>query len=364
MRPRSRSVRRLLLLALLASTFLIGCGSTETPSSAPARTGAQSVEVARPGDPFPAGTFNVLNPVAGGPARVDLAASMGERPVLLYYWIAGNLRSEQVFGQLQELAGELEGKLTLYGVAMPRPGNDAELIRKRIRELDIRVPVLEDEDFELGKRLRVRNVPNITLLDREGRLQLTNGASLPQMLEHGVVLEDAIRRIASTGTLRTYGKLGRYFPVKELEGKHCPDFTAPLLANSLEKRWHSLLDDEKLNVLVFWSVDCPHCRQSLPEINEWLRQNPEEINLFTAASVPNEAVRVKTREFCEFNNFLFPTLVDEGAQIGSLYQITTTPTILIIGPDGIIDSALVSDVDFPAEIEDRKRRLLEKVDSS
>ena len=82
-------------------------------------------------------------------------------------------------------------------------------------------------------------------------------------------------------------------------------------------------------------------REFLP----WLEGHPDGINVVSCASAENDDVRTKTREFCKLNDFSFPTLVDENSQIGDLYKVTTTPTIVIIGPDGVVDSAIAGRVD-------------------
>ena len=157
----------------------------------------------------------------------------------------------------------------------------------------------------------------------------------------------------------TYGYLDPYYPVRELEGEQAPDFKAPLLSTKVEQRWHSMIDDTKVNVLIFWSVDCPHCRTSLPEINTWLKSNPDGVNIVSCASVHDESIRTRTAEFCKINAFEFPTLVDESSTIGDLYRVTSTPTIVIVGPDGVVDSAIVSGhQDFGKTIEKKKKELL------
>jgi peroxiredoxin len=73
--------------------------------------------------------------------------------------------------------------------------------------------------------------------------------------------------------------------------------------------------------------------------------------------VSGDANRTKTREFCEENDLRFPTLVDQDAKIGQMFQVTSTPTVLVIGPDGVIDSVIVSgQADFAKAIEDTKRK--------
>ena len=49
----------------------------------------------------------------------------------------------------------------------------------------------------------------------------------------------------------------------------------------------------------------------------------------------------------------------DGRDITELFNVTTTPTILIIRPDGVIDSAMVTaDSTFGATIERKKREIL------
>jgi thiol-disulfide isomerase/thioredoxin len=341
---------------MIVSISAFGCGqsSSEAPVAAAA---AAPIAPLAPGEIFPAGTYRNLNPDPGG--EIDLAPVIGSRPVILYYWVPGNARSEEIFRELEALALEVgEEQLALYGIAVPRPNASAQAIAGRIGAQGFRAPVIEDLDFEIGKRLQVQSVPYIAVLDRQGRLQLSNGASLKQVIAPGFTLEAAIRNVSESGELSAYGTLGRYFPVVELEGSPCPDFRAAELQTSVEQTWSRMMDDEKLNVLIFWSVDCPHCRHALPEINTWLRTNADGLNVVSAAKIPNEAIKVKTREFCNVNDFIFPTLVDD-SNLTDLFHVTSTPTIVFIRPDGVVDSASVSAADgFAAVIERKKREFL------
>lgn len=342
-----------MLAAVLAAGVAV---QAATPGST-----AAGVDPVPFGEAFPPATFANLNAQAGGPAKIDLAGVLGKKPLVLFYWIAGNPRADEIFQGLQALAREIgPDRLVLYGVVLQRPGREADVIATKLRELGIEVPVLDDEGFRIGQQLRVQSVPNITILDAEGRLRLTNGAMLTQDLEYNMTVETAIRRVAEKGVLGTYGYLARYYPVKELVGKKCPEFEAPLLSNGSVQSWYSMLSPEKVNVLVFWSIDCPHCRKLLPEINQWVKEHPGAINVVSAAKVPNEATRIKTREFCEANGIAFPTLVDQdGVRAAELYNVTSTPTTLIIRPDGVVASVLLSSIqDFGKAMEEAKKDLL------
>jgi peroxiredoxin len=304
--------------------------------------------------------YRNLNSHSADDVKIDLGQVLGRKPVLLYYWIAGNPRAEKMFQELHRIVGEFPaGSVALYGVAVQQPGREAAAIHSRLEAIGVDVPVIDDEGFAVGRRLQVTSVPSLAIVDREGRLRLANGASLTQSLEYKIDLATAVRRVAASGTLRDYGYLGRYYPVKELEGQPCPEFQAPLLGGEDEVKWSSLLDNQKVNVLIFWSVDCAHCRKHLPEINAWLLEHPGAVNVVSAAAISNDTARAKTREFCKEQNLRFPVLVDRDAQIGALFHVTTTPTILFIGPNGIIDTAVTStQTDFGATVEEKKRKLL------
>ncbi len=311
------------------------------------------------GQPFPAGSFTDLNPASGTGGKVNFADSVGKRPVIFLYWIAGRPRSEKMLQDLERIVEEAgPGKAAIYGIVRERPGSEIPMIVERIKAMGVHAPVLHDPDFVLGQQLSVRSVPALAILDAEGTLRLTNGGSLQQVLEYNMDLEAAVRRVTTKGAIGTYGILPRYEPVSELIGKKSPDFEAQLLGpTGTMRRWSSLIDPKRLNVLVFWSVDCPHCKKSLPEINNWLKQHPGEINVVTAASIPDDAARVKTEEYVRLSQFVFTTVIDRGLEIGELYQVTSTPTILLIRPDGVVDSVLLADADFAKAIVAKTKEL-------
>ncbi len=328
-----------------------------SPANAQAPAKASPVQ---PGAVFPAGQFENLNAGAGGAAGIDLSRVVGKRPVVLYYWIAGNPTADDVFIELQALSDDVgPAKLVLYGIATERPALGREQIAQRLRELKIHVPVLNDVGFRIGQQLQVRHVPSISILDSDGKLRLANAGSLRQTLEYKLDVQGAIARVSTGSPLATYGSLPGWYPVKELVGQVCPDFEAPVLGKDEIRRWSNLIDPEKINVLMFWSVDCPHCREALPELNEWLKSNSDGINVVGAAHVNGEANRIKTQEFCDGNGFVFTNLVDENRQIMDRFQVVSTPTFVIVRPDGVIDSVHLSgEAGLEKKLEAKKKELL------
>jgi thiol-disulfide isomerase/thioredoxin len=339
-------------------------------AQAPASSSAPAAGANKPvafGERFPTASYGNLNPGAGGAPRLDLREIVGKRPVVFLYWIGENPRSEEVFQEVQAIADELgPSKLVLYGVVTPPVGLDSaripdwtKMVRERASALKIHVPVLYDEGFRLGSYLAIQGVPSISVLDADGRLRMANAGSLKQTLEYNMTVADALRRVGATGALGTYGSLPRYYPATEMTGRKAPEFEAPALGEKNPRSWSELFASGRMNVLVFWSVDCPHCRKSLPEISAYVKQHPEGINVITAARIDNDAMRTKTEEFCKGAGFVFPTVEDHELKIGQMYLVSSTPTVFVIRPDGVIDSVLFSgEMDYARTLEAKKAQLL------
>jgi thiol-disulfide isomerase/thioredoxin len=251
-------------------------------------------------------------------------------------------------------------KIAFFPIAAPAFGStDVAPLKARIAALKLKSPVLNDTGFRLLQELQVHAVPNIAIVDGEGKLRMSNGGSLSQSLEYKLDVEGAIRRVATTGRMGTYEALSTYYPVVELVGKKCPDFDAPLINDVAERSLSSMLASDKLNVLIFWSVDCPHCKAALPKLNDWLKGHTEGMNVISAARVTDDATKARTAEYCKINTFSFPTFIDKDMQIGAIYQVVSTPTIVVIRPDGVVDSVLLSsETDLGAALDAKRRELV------
>ena len=349
---RPGSLRSIVLFAFVVATFSAAFAADQAPGE------PQPVPF---GEKFPAWSFANLNEGVGGPAKIDIASVLGKKPVVFYYWIAGNTRSEQTLLDLQALVNSLgPQKIVLLAVATPGAvSTDTLPIRQRVQALKVQVPVLNDDGFRLGRQLAVRSVPSINIVDTKGVLRLGGGGSLLQTIEYNMTVETAVRRVAQTGQLGTYGALPTYYPVTELIGKKSPDFDAICLNDGVSRRWSSLLSRDKVNVLVFWSVDCPHCRESLPKVNTFLKGHAAEVNLIGAAKIVGEQMRTKTQDYIRLSGLDFTNLADQDLKIGDLFNVVSTPTFVIIRPDGVVDSVVLSgDADFGREFEEKIKEIL------
>jgi peroxiredoxin len=351
-------------LLIVASGIVFAQSATKPaapPAAPPGVPGLAPVPPVDFGAKFPSAKFGNVNDVPGQPATIDLATYLGKKPIVFVYWMAGNPRSEKILLDAQavvEKAGT--DKIAFLPIAAPAFGStDLGPLKARIAALKLKSPVLNDEGFRLLQQLQVHAVPNISIVDGEGKLRMTNGGSLTQSLEYKLDVEGAILRLASTGRMGTYGPLPTYYPVTELVGKKYPDFDAPLITDGTSHSLSSMLSSDKVNVLIFWSVDCPHCKASLPKLNDWLKGHSDGMNVISAARITDDATKARTAEYCKISGFSFPTFIDKDMEIGAVYQVVSTPTILVIRPDGIVDSVLLSsETDLGAALEAKKHEIL------
>ena len=124
------------------------------------------------------------------------------------------------------------------------------------------------------------------------------------------------------------------------------------------ERSKSLLKKDKVNVLVFWSVNCGHCQKHMPVINDYMKRKGSGVNMISIARIDNDAMKTKTREYTQLRGLVFPTVVDEQRTISEKFNVTATPTMLVISPQGVIEDVLISGREFEALLDSRKLQWL------
>lgn len=87
-------------------------------------------------------------------------------------------------------------------------------------------------------------------------------------------------------------------------------------------------------LLVFWAPWCKVCRQDVPLIGQFYRQDrPASLRVVAvgfADSRTNVAAFVKARP----DDFVFPVAYDEDRWVARAFTVTATPTYVLVGADG------------------------------
>ena len=124
--------------------------------------------------------FNIGGPapeIAGGPWINSKPLTLNElkgRVVLIEFWTYGCINCKNVIPQLRDWYEKYEKQgFTVVGVHSPEFFWEKSLdkVKIAVEKLQVRYPVVQDNDFNIWKRYGIRAWPTTLLIDRRGVLR-------------------------------------------------------------------------------------------------------------------------------------------------------------------------------------------------
>lgn len=120
-------------------------------------------------------------------------------------------------------------------------------------------------------------------------------------------------------------------------GESAPDFDLPVEAGpgAAEGAQLSLGDLRGKHVILdFWASYCPPCRRSVPVLNELQRDHSDTLQVVAVNVQPDglDAVRAQHASL----GWEAPTVTDRSFSLQEMYQVRALPTLVLIGPEGIV----------------------------
>lgn len=306
--------------------------------------------------------FKILQAGSGsepaGLTDFDLDAAIKGKYLVLFYWVAGDAASER---NLQDMARWSAGKknLVLVGV-VPVRGKTQTQVTQRLAALNVDIPVIWDEKYRIQRTVRAATVPHITVVDPERIARVVGAFNLKHKVMGDITLARYLTTALEGGGHPTITRLPRHYPVTELINGPYLDFTLNEVPDNKALRFADFIADGKLTLLVFWSPDCGHCKKEMPILNAFFRQHREALNIIGVVKVGNDGVRKRTMDFIRLNDLQFPTVADLEHKIFDEYRVRTTPTTVVVTPDGQVNTVLLgSAVDLKAELLPRIKKVRE-----
>jgi len=89
----------------------------------------------------------------------------------------------------------------------------------------------------------------------------------------------------------------------------------------------------KVIVINFWFINCPPCKQEIPELNQlFIKYKDNKDVLFLAIALDD---KFDLKQFTKISPFLY-NIVPDGRYFADKHGVTSYPTHLIVGKDGLI----------------------------
>ena len=110
-----------------------------------------------------------------------------------------------------------------------------------------------------------------------------------------------------------------------------PDFAIQTLEG--EKVVLSEVLKEKKAVLEFWATECYYCVKSIPDIEEFYKENKDKVALLAISIKESEE---KLKSFVRKKKISYPVALDSDGSIAKLYNVRGVPTVIVVDKDGKI----------------------------
>lgn len=132
-------------------------------------------------------------------------------------------------------------------------------------------------------------------------------------------------------------------------GSPAPEFNLSRLSGKTESL-ERLLTARRPVLLIFSDPTCVPCNALMPEVDSWARE--EQLLLF--AVISRGSLEDNRKKFSQYS--AVQVMVQDGSEISTRYQVTGTPTAILVQPDGTIGSGLATGADNIRALVRRARR--------
>jgi thiol-disulfide isomerase/thioredoxin len=127
-----------------------------------------------------------------------------------------------------------------------------------------------------------------------------------------------------------------------------PGSIAPGFAlNTLDGKKVSLEDFRgKKVILNFWATWCPPCRDEMPEMQKFYKDNKDHVEILAVNLEYSESKPEKIKDFVSEYGLAFPIPLDEKNTIGKQFRAVSIPTSYFINEEGIITKMHIGPMDY------------------
>lgn len=122
-------------------------------------------------------------------------------------------------------------------------------------------------------------------------------------------------------------------------GEKAPEISASNL-NGEKIKIHSQNNTNK--IIIFWQYGCLGCTQILPNLDEFLKQNPGVFEVYAINSLNDEKT---IKNYLDEMGFSSIKILKDDLKISlDRYGVTTLPSVFIIDKDGVLKDKIYGDI--------------------
>ncbi len=263
---------------------------------------------------------------------------IGKMPIVMMYFLPGHKGSETELQAIHTTANLPMFKDKIRFFAITKVSNQKELkqVFARLQQLKVTLPVLIDDSRGLLAYVTLtRHVPSYSIVTTKGYLRLSNASSLTETVRPRTSLFKLLQDVAANKEIPYTRAPGASPNPLDLIDKKAPDYRSqPILPNTTQPPTSS--PSNLPTLLAFWSVGCPHCRTTLPPLDQYAQKNQHRFHLITYVQADDDLRKDMLKTFLTEYKLQCPILADPKGQISARYQVLTVPTFVLIGPKGFV----------------------------
>jgi thiol-disulfide isomerase/thioredoxin len=265
---------------------------------------------------------------------------IGKKPFVMFYFLPthkASLTELKAYAAASKIFGN---KIQFFAATKATNVDEAKAAFNKMKELNIRLPVLLDEKGLVAYVMLTRRVPAYAMVTKSGRFTLGRAGSLTEKIDAKNTLLGLITRVAA-GEEVDFTIAPGYSPNPyNLIGKKALDFNAPGVFNKKSVRFkHYIKKDKRPVVLAFWSITCPHCQKTMPVLAKFANSNKKRFRLLTMAVIHKPEYKKMAKVYFKKHKLSFSLLNDKKGKTFNDYRIMTVPTLFVIDPSGVIRNA-------------------------
>lgn len=269
-----------------------------------------------------------------------LSRVVGSRPFVLLYFIPGDPVSETELQALAKACPIWKDKLSCFGVVRVRNNSMLAYLKRRLNKLNIFLPVLLDWRSVVAHAMLVQKLPSYAAIDTYGHLRLSQASSLTEYMAPNRPLLSLLQQLALNQPVPTLRAPGFSPNPYQLVGKtvSLSPITALVPPLASHKKPKPPSRQAQPTLLVFWSMQCDHCRRILPQLDAYRQKHSTGWSLFTLAWTPSSEQRQKLQTFLKLHRLHVSVIALSSVPLLQQFYVQNFPTFIMLDAQQTIRS--------------------------